>query len=55
LVAGFRYQAEQRPVRPVQLRAARLPLLQDRDLVTQDQDFGGLPRLLAPRQPQPRG
>jgi hypothetical protein len=54
----FRYQAEQGreqgPVRPVQLGAARQPL-QDRNLVAQDQDLGGLPRLLAPGQPQPRG
>ena len=59
VAAGFRYQAEQRreqgPVRPVQLRAVRLPPLQDRDLLAQDQDFGGLPSLLAPGQPQPRG
>jgi hypothetical protein len=36
--------------RPVQLRAARLPPLQDRELVAQDQDLGGLPRLLTPGQ-----
>jgi hypothetical protein len=55
----FRYHAEQGgeqgPVRPGQFRAARLPPLQDGELVAQDQDFGGLPRLLAPGQPQPRG
>jgi hypothetical protein len=33
---------------PVQLRATRLPPLQDRELVAQDQDPGSLPRLLAP-------
>jgi hypothetical protein len=31
-----------------ELRAARLPPLQDREQVAQDQDFGGLPRLLTP-------
>jgi hypothetical protein len=45
---------EQRPVRPVQGRAARLPTLQDGELVTQDQDLSGLPCLLMLRQPQPR-
>ena len=59
LAARFRYHAEQGreqgPVRPVQVRAARLPTLQDGELVAQDQDLGGLPRLLAPGQPQPRG
>jgi len=43
------------PVRPVQVRAARLPPLQDGELVAQDQDPCGLPRLLAPGQPQPGG
>jgi hypothetical protein len=55
----FRYHAEQcreqGPVRPVQLRAALLPSLQDRELVAQDQDFGGHPHLLAPGEPQPGG
>jgi hypothetical protein len=46
---------EQGPVRPVQLRAARLLPLQDRKLVAQDQDLGGFPRLLASGQPQPCG
>jgi hypothetical protein len=59
VAAAFRYHAEQGreqgPVRPVQLRAARLPPLQDGDLVAQGQDFGGFPRLLASGQPQPRG
>jgi hypothetical protein len=59
VAARFRYHAEQDrergPVRPVQLRAARLPPLQDRELVAQDQDLGGLPRLLTPGQPQPHG
>jgi hypothetical protein len=48
--ARFGYYAEQGrdqgPVRPVQVRATRLPPLQDRELVAQDQDLGGLPRLL---------
>ena len=35
-------------------RRGCLPL-QDRELVAQDQDLGGLPRLLTPGQPQPRG
>ncbi len=52
VATGFRYRAgqgrEQGPVCPVQLRAARLPPLQDGELVAQDQDFGGLPRLLTP-------
>ena len=52
VAAGFRYHAEQGreecPVRPVQLRAARLPPLQDGELVAQDQDLCGLPRLLTP-------
>jgi hypothetical protein len=59
VVAAFRYLAEQGreqgPVRPVELRAARLPSLQGRELVAQDQDFGGLPRLRTPGQPQPCG
>jgi hypothetical protein len=46
---------EQGPVCPVQLRAARLPPLQDGELVAQDQDLCGFPRLLAPGQPQPCG
>jgi hypothetical protein len=45
----------ERPVRPVQLRAARLPPLQDGELVAQEQNLRGLPRLLTPGQPQPRG
>ena len=53
MVAGFRYHGEQgrqeRPVRPVQLRAARLPpLLQDSELMAQDQDLCGLLSLLMP-------
>jgi hypothetical protein len=59
LAARFRYHAEQGceqcPVRPIQLRAARLLAFQDRELVPQDQDLCGLPRLLTPGQPQPRG
>jgi hypothetical protein len=46
----FRYHAgqgrEQCPVRPVQARAARLPPLQDGELVAQDQDLGGRAGLL---------
>jgi len=57
VAAGFLYHAEQGryecPVRPVQVRAARLPPLQDGELVAQDQDLGGLPSLLMPGQPQP--
>jgi hypothetical protein len=49
---GVRYHAEQGreecPVRPVQFRAARLPPLQDGELVAQDQDLCGLPCLLTP-------
>jgi hypothetical protein len=52
VAAGFRYHGKQRrdqgPVRPVQPRAARLPSLQDGELVTQDQDLCGLPCLLTP-------
>jgi hypothetical protein len=55
LPARFRYQAEQGrdqgPICPVQLQTARLPPLQNGDLVAQDQDLGGLPRILTPRQP----
>ena len=46
---------EQRPVRPGHGRAVRLPSLQDGELVAQDQDLCGLPCLLTPGQPQPRG
>src|ERR1035438_5219820 len=57
--ARFGYHSEQSreqsPVRPVQVRAARLMSLQDRELVAQDQDLGGLPRLLTLGQPQPGG
>jgi hypothetical protein len=59
LAPRFRYDAEQGseqgPVRPVQLRPPRLPALQHAELVAQDQDLRGLPHLLTPRQPQPRG
>jgi hypothetical protein len=59
VAAGFGYHAEQcreqGPVCPGQLRAARLPPLQDGELVAQDQDLGGFPRLLASGQPQPCG
>jgi hypothetical protein len=43
------------PGPPARSRAARLPLLQDGELVAQDQDHGGLLRLLTPGQLQPRG
>jgi hypothetical protein len=36
-------------VRPVQVRAVRLLWLRDSELVALDQDLGGLPRLLTPR------
>ena len=59
LAARFRYHGhqgrEQGAVRPGKPRAARLRALQDRELVTQDQDLGGLLRFLTPGQPQPRG
>ena len=46
VAAGFRYHGEQGrqecPVRPVQPRAARLPPLQDSELMAQDQDLCGL-------------
>ncbi len=52
LAARFGYHAEQGreqcPVRPLQVRAARLPPLQYGELVAQDQDLCGLPRLLTP-------
>jgi hypothetical protein len=32
-----------------------MPPLQDGELMAQEQDFRGLPHLLTPRQPQPRG
>ena len=57
VAAGFRYHSEQQrdqdPVRPVQVRAARLLPLQDGQLVAQEQDLCGLPRFLTPGQPQP--
>jgi hypothetical protein len=37
---------------PVQVRAVRLPSLQDGELVAQEHDLGGLPRFLAAGQPQ---
>jgi Transposase DDE domain len=59
LAARFRYHAdqghEQGPVRPGQLRAARLLALQDGELAAQEQDLSGLPGLLPPGQPQPEG
>src|SRR5215470_18845336 len=57
VAARFGYHAEQGrdqgPVRPVQVRALPLASLQDRELVAQNQDLCGLPRLLALGQPQP--
>ena len=59
LTPRFRYDTEQRseqgPVRPVQVRPPRLPVLQHAELVAQDQDLRRLPHLLTPRRPQPRG
>jgi hypothetical protein len=56
LTTRFRYHAEQGreqgPVRPGQLRAARLMALQDGELMAQEQDLCGLPGFLAPGQPQ---
>jgi len=53
----FGYHAEQgreqSPVRPVQVRAARLLPLLYGELVAQDQDLRGLPRVLTLGQPQP--
>ena len=46
---------EEGAVCPVQPRAARLPPLQDGELMAQDQDLRGLPRMLTLGQPQPRG
>jgi hypothetical protein len=50
LAPRFRYHAEQSreqcPVRPVQVRVARLLPLQYGELVAQDQDLCGLPCLL---------
>ena len=43
---------EQWPVRPVQVRAAWLPPLQDGELVAQEQDLCDLPCFLTPGQPQ---
>ena len=48
-------QRESQAGRPFEIRAARLPPLQDGELVAQDQDLGGFPRRLAPGEPQPRG
>jgi hypothetical protein len=56
--ACFLYRAEQGreqgPVRPIQLRSAGALPLQYGELMAQHQDLRGLPRLLAPGQPQPR-
>jgi hypothetical protein len=57
VAAGFRYYAmqgrEQGPVGPVQVCATWLLPLQDGELVAQDQDLCGLPRVLMPGQLQP--
>ena len=53
LAPRFRYHGEQCPVRPVQVRAARLPPLPGGELVAQEQDPCGLPCFLTPGQPQP--
>jgi hypothetical protein len=45
---------EQGTVCPVQPRATWPPPLQDGELMAQDQDLRGLPRILTPGQPQPR-
>ena len=45
---------EQGTVCPVQPRATWPPPLQDGELMAKDQDLRGLPRILAPGQPQPR-
>jgi hypothetical protein len=54
----FGYHGEegrkQGAVCPVQPRAAGSPPLQDGELMAQDQDLRGLPRILTPGQPQPR-
>jgi hypothetical protein len=54
VAAGFRDHGEQGsqqcPVRPVQVRAARLLPPQDGELVAQDQDLCGLPCLFTPGQ-----
>ena len=59
VAARFRYHGEegrdQGPVRPVQVRAARLPPSQDGEPVAQDQDLCGLPCFLTPGQLQPGG
>ncbi len=56
--ARLRYHAEQGreqgTVCPVQSRAAWPPPLQDGELMAQDQDLRGLPRILTPGQPEPR-
>ena len=53
MAAGFRYHAEQRreqgPVRPVQLRAARPPPLQDRELVAQQLEISAVFRISSRR------
>ena len=50
---GLRLLVTPDTVRPVQFRAARLPPLQDGELVAQDQDLCGLPCFLTPGHPQP--
>ena len=56
VAAGFRYHGEQGRERCLaQPWAACLPPLQCGELVAQDQDLCGLPSLLTPGEPQPRG
>jgi hypothetical protein len=54
----FGYHGEQGrehgAVCPVQPRTTWPPPLQDGELMAQDQDLRGLPRILTPGQPQPR-
>jgi hypothetical protein len=58
LAPRFGYHGEQNceqgTVCPVQPRTTWLPPLQDGQLMAQDQDLRGLPRLLTLGQPQPR-
>jgi hypothetical protein len=55
VVASAPFAGGGRPSLAPQPRAARLPPLQDGELVAQDQDLCGLPRFLTLGQPQPRG
>ena len=53
--AGHAKSQLRRPASSSGAVQARLPPLQDGELMAQDQDLRGLPRLLALGQPQPRG